>query len=324
MSQPAGKGATVGFRFRNGRRVRFEAHEVLLPKLLSDVKEYLTSRTFQQIDWQRINLNSIGFQLVTQNGQQYLGRLVARWELDLEPSAGHFDKQITVSTPLQRAGAYFVTARMDGGNTSNIVLNLDDTVIVEKTVSRDSTSNAYYFVADSRTGQPVPGADVALFGWRMVQVEGKNEYRLETKNLMSRTDDFGQAFIPGANLADAKGAYQWLTTATTAQGRLAHLGFAYIWTADHDDQAYDQVRLYMITDRPVYRPGQPVRFKFWVARSRYDQPNATDFAHTSFIVEIYNPKGEKVLTKSFQTDAFGGFDGSFELPSDAALVLTSS
>ncbi len=319
MSQPAGKGATVGFRFRNGRRVRFEAHEVLLPKLLSDLKEYLTSRTSQQIDWQRIDVNRIGLQLVTQNGQQYLGRLVARWEIDLDPPSGHFDKQITVSTPLQRAGAYFVTARMDGGNTSNIVLNLDDTVIVEKTVSRDSTSNAYYFVADSRTGQPVPGADVALFGWRMVQVEGKNEYRLETKNLMSRTDDFGQAFIPCANLADAKGAYQWLTTATTPQGRLAHLGFAHIWTADHNDQAYDQVRVYTITDRPVYRPGQPVRFKFWVARSRYDQPNASDFAHTSFIVEIHNPKGEKVLTKSFQTDAFGGFDGSFELPSDAAL-----
>ena len=136
MSQPAGKGATVGFRFRNGRRVHFEAHEVLLPKLLSDVKDYLTSRTCQQIDWQQININSIGFQLVTQNGQQYLGRLVARWELDLEPSAGHFDKQITVSTPLQRAGAYLVTARMDGGNTSNIVLWLDDTVIVKKTVSR--------------------------------------------------------------------------------------------------------------------------------------------------------------------------------------------
>ena len=44
MTQPAGQGATVGFRFRNGRRVRFEAHEVLVDKVLRDVKEYIGSR----------------------------------------------------------------------------------------------------------------------------------------------------------------------------------------------------------------------------------------------------------------------------------------
>ena len=74
-----------------------------------------------------------------------------------------------------------------------------------------------------------------------------------------------------------------------------------------------------ITDRPVYRPGQPVRFKFWVGHARYDQPDASDFARKTFTVEIQNPKGEKVLTKNFEADDFGGFDGSIELPSDAAL-----
>ena len=44
-----------------------------------------------------------------------------------------------------------------------------------------------------------------------------------------------------------------------------------------------------------------------------------DFARQRFTVEIRNPKGEKLLTKEFTADAFGGFDGSFELPSDAAL-----
>ena len=62
-----------------------------------------------------------------------------------------------------------------------------------------------------------------------------------------------------------------------------------------------------------------MRFKFWVAHARYDQPDASDFAHKTFTVEIQNPKGEKILTRSFESDAFGGFDGSFELSSDAAL-----
>ncbi len=45
MTQLAGRRATVDFRFRNGRRVHFEAHEVLLSKLLKDVKDYISSES---------------------------------------------------------------------------------------------------------------------------------------------------------------------------------------------------------------------------------------------------------------------------------------
>jgi len=314
MTQPAGRGAAVDFRYRNGRRVRFEAHEVQFAKLLSDVKEYIASRP-AQLNWQQIDVNDIGSRLVTLNQQQYLGRLVARWELELEPPSGHLDKRITVTTPLQKAGAYLLTARMDGGNASHIVVCLDDTVIVKKALPE----KAYYFIADSRTGQPIPGADLELFGWRMLQVAGKNEFHVETKALSLRTDDAGQVFIPTNDLSDARGHFQWLCTARTPEGRLAHLGFSPIWSVGYHDPAYDQVKVYTITDRPVYRPGQPVRFKFWVAHARYDQPDASDFAHKTFTVEIHNPKGEKVLTRNFESDAFGGFDGSLELSSDAAL-----
>ena len=110
-----------------------------------------------------------------------------------------------------------------------------------------------------------------------------------------------------------------MITAGTQEGRLAHLGFTNIWAYDSPIPAYDQIKVYTITDRPVYRPGAEVRFKFWVARTRYDQPEAADFAGASFDVEIVNPKGEKILTKKFTADRFGGFDGSIELPSDAAL-----
>ncbi len=208
MTQPAGRGATVDFQFRNGRRVQFEAHEVLFNKLLGDVKEYLSSRP-PQLNWQQIDINDVGSRLVALNQQQYQGRLVARWELDLEPPQGHLDRRITVNTPLQKAGAYLLTARMDGGNTCHIVVWLDDTVIVKKLLQQ----KIYYFIADSRTGQPVPGADVDLFGWRMLQVEGKNEFHMETKALSLKSDQEGQVVVPTDGLHDAKGVFQWLCTA---------------------------------------------------------------------------------------------------------------
>jgi uncharacterized protein YfaS (alpha-2-macroglobulin family) len=313
-TQAAGRGATVDYRFRNGRRVRFEAHEIDVPKLLSDVKEYLTSSP-PQLNWQQIDLNDVGTRLVAFNQRQYQGRLAARWELELEPRAGHLDRQVPVTTPLQKAGAYLLTARMERGNTSHVVVWLDDTVIVRKNFG----DHAYYFVADSRSGRPVPGADMELFGWRMAQEPGRNVARVEWKTLRRRADRQGQLVIPQADLVDRQGNYQWLCIARSPEGRRAHLGFSPLWFPGRHDLAYDQVRVYAVTDRPVYRPGQPVRFKLWMARARYDQPDAADFAGSDLDVEIRNPKNEKVFAQRSRADSYGGVAGSFEVPSGAPL-----
>ena len=311
---PAGKGATVDFRFRNGKQVHLEAHEIRYDKLLKDVKDYITSGP-KQLNWQKLEIQDVGQRLITDDGEQYLGRSIARWDVDLEPLPGHFDKRITITTPLQTAGAYLLTAKMEGGNTSRIIVWLDDTVILKKLLE----SETYYFVADARTGAAIAQADVAFFGWRTVQVPGKNDFRIETKRFAHKTDAEGQLKVKTADLVDQQGNYQWLITASNPEGRLAHLGFTNIWSYGNYDSIYDQVQVYTITDRPVYRPGAPVRFKFWVARSRYDQPDAADFAGQTFDAEIYDPKSEKIFTKKFTADKFGGFDGTFELPSDAAL-----
>ncbi len=313
-THPAGRGATVDYRFRNGRRVHFEAHEIDVARLLSDVKEYINSQP-GQVDWQRVGLDDIGSRLVELNQQQYLKRVAAQWDLDLEPTPGHIDKRTSVTTPLQKAGAYLLTARIDAGNTSRIVVWIDDTVVVRKHLANAT----YYFVADARTGQPVPRADVELFGWRMLPGARQNQFRLESKKSVLKTDDGGQLIVPIAGPPDQHGTFQWLVTATTPEGRLAHLGFSNIWAVGAQDRAYDQTKVYTITDRPVYRPGALVRFKFWVARAHYDQPDVAAFAGKTFSVEIRSPKGDKLLAKGFTADGFGGFDGSFELPSDAML-----
>jgi uncharacterized protein YfaS (alpha-2-macroglobulin family) len=311
--QPAGVGARVSFRFRNGRRVQFGAREVLWHKLLKDAQDYLSARPENPDDW-KVNISEIGRRLVEHNEAQYVGAEVARWDLDLQPPQGHFDKRFDVTTPLQKAGVYLLTATMDGGNSSRILVWLDDTVIVRKTLAGD----AYYFVADARSGQPVPHASLELFGWRTVHVRGTT-FRAETKSLTAKADAQGQAQIPFSSLRDKTGEYQWLTIARTPEGRLAHMGFLYFWGFGRPDPEYNQVKVHGITDRPVYRPGGPVRFKCWVARARYDQPDRSEFTGADFTVEITNPKGEKIFSKSFTADGYGGFDGAFELPSDAIL-----
>lgn len=311
MSQPAGKGATVDFRFRNGNQVTFEAHAIKVDKLLEDVKAYLRSSP-QQLRWEKINIGDLGYRLVHQNEPQYLGERVASWSLDLKPRDKHFDQRITVTTPLEKVGAYLLTARMKDGNTSKIIVWLEDTAIVKKTLKGET----YYFVADARTGEPIPRAQLAFFGYRQQQRGNANLFDVKTLSFAESTDNDGQYIRPTKSGEDQ---YQWIITARTRDGRFAYLGFTGVWSGSYYDAEYEATKVFNITDRPVYRPGQNVKYKFWVRHAKYDQEDTSTYANQNFTVEIHDPKGEKILTRRFTADAYGGFDGEFELPSTAAL-----
>lgn len=313
MQRP-GEGATVEFRFRNANKVRFEAKAIKVAELLADVKRYLRSDP-QRLDWQKINIHDLGYRLVTQGEGKYVGEKVAEWELGLEPRPQHFDKRVTVTTPLQKAGAYLVTAQVEDGNHSQIILWIADTVIVHKQLSDKN----YYYVADSIAGRPVPGATVEFFGYKQEHLGG-NRFRIVTTGFTETADANGQ-ILPDPR--DLKNDHQWLITATNREGRMAYLGFNGVWYSRYHDQEYHTIRVFGITDRPVYRPKNKVHFKFWVRKAQYDHEDSSEFAGKSTPIEIYNPKGEKIYSETLTTDDYGGVLGEYELPADAPLGVYS-
>ena len=177
QAEPAGHKGTTEFRFRNGKSVQFTAQEIKVQQLLDDVKAYLKARP-GSISWEKINIQDIGYLLVQQNQQQYVGPTVASWMLELAPRENHFDRRVTVTTPVEKAGAYLVTAKMAGGNTSRIILWLNDTVIARKPLN----GKTWYFVADAVTGQPIAKANLELFGWRQENRGGRHPQRLRLES----------------------------------------------------------------------------------------------------------------------------------------------
>jgi hypothetical protein len=226
-TQPAGQGATVEYRFRNGKEVELTAHQIKVEKLLNDVKAYLKSRP-PQLDHNKLNIGRIGYMLVHQNQKQYLGRKVASWSMELKPRERHFDKRITVTTPLEKTGAYLLTAEMSGGNTSHIILWLADTAIAKKPLD----GKTLYFVADAVTGRPIPKANVEFFGWRQERRGGGRRpdgrpagpvrFDVLTKHFAEFTDADGQVIL-GPD--EQPQNYQWLVIARNDEGRFAYLGF---------------------------------------------------------------------------------------------------
>jgi uncharacterized protein YfaS (alpha-2-macroglobulin family) len=316
-TQPAGRGATVDFRFRNAQGVEFTAQPIDVAKLLADVKAFLKSQP-RELNSQKLNVADLGYRLVQENETEYLGKEVANWHLDLDPRTKHFDKRITVTTPLEKAGAYLVTAKIDDGNICKIILWLADTAIVRKPMGERSL----YFVADAVSGVPLAKMNVEFLGYRVKRLEQpaarpRESFVVEVENFAENTDNDGQAVL---SVADREhNQFQWLAIATGGEGRLAYLGFHGVWRGAQYDQQYNQVKAFVITDRPVYRPKQAVEFKIWIRRATYEDQTSSQFAHQAFQVEIQNPKGEKVYTETLTSDNYGGIAGKLELPEDTTL-----
>ena len=311
-SQAAGEGATIDFRFRNGNSVSFTAQALKVTELISDVQTYLKSRP-KQIDWQKLQIDNIGYRLVQQNETKYLGETVAEWSLELEPRDNHYDRRITVATPLQKAGAYLVTAKMKDGNTSRVIVWLDDTAIVKKNLNNRSM----YFVADALTGKPLSKIKVEFFGWRQERVPNtQRDYRVLTKQHAEFTDDDG-LILTDQKLLDNN--YQWIAVAKTDKGRFAYLGFTNVWYGRYNRSKFYQRKTYVVTDRPVYRPEQSVEFKFWMRETDYEKTDSKLFANKTFTVKINDPQGTMVYEEKITTDEFGGLVGNFPLSEDAKL-----
>jgi len=307
-TEPVGPSAHASLIFRNGKKISFTATEIDVAKLLADVKTYLKANP-KALNYQQVEISNIGYRLVTENQKQYLGPQAAQWDMDLTPREKHFDRRVRVEVPIKKPGAYLLAAHMESGNTSQIVLWMADTAIVKKTLEQGS----YYYVADAVTGKPLANAKLDFFGYQQKWIEG-NHYEINTKQFTDAADDQGQCVIGGDRQPQG---FQWMVTANTAEGRSAYCGFYNIWDGGQMDAQYNQNKCFVITDRPVYRPGQTVKYKIWLGQAKYDQAGKSPFANQIHSVLINDPRNEKKQEKSYQTDAYGGMEGEYTLPRDA-------
>jgi len=310
-TQGAGAGATVDFRFRNAKSVTFVARPIKVDALLQEMKTYLKSDPSNRLDWGKINIGEFGHQFIQGNGEKFLEAPVATWELALEPREAHFDRQITVTTPLQKAGAYWVTAKVKDGNENNVCIWVADTAIAVKPLE----NKKLYFIADAVTGQPIEGANLEFFGWKQMYLPN-NKLQVTTAQFAEFSNADG---ICLPNPKELQAEFQWITIARTKSGRFAFHGFSGVWYGARHDADYQATKVFAITDRPVYRPKQKVNYKMWIRHAKYDQPDSQDYAGKSFTIELYDPRGEKIDSKTLVADEFSGIEANYDLPDGAML-----
>lgn len=204
------------------------------------------------------------------------------WKIEKRDAEGIFDEQVEIP-PLEE-GIYWVRAKA-GSFQRGTWLAVSRIALVTKS----SPGRALAYVVDIETGAPVPGAEVAVANGATLEARGK-------------TDADGLLDV-GLPANEGRAAV------------VARSGTSVALCTFYDSRPEDgTTRLYVYTERPVYRPGDEVCFK-GVARvldgADYRLP-----PEGVAEIEVRDPANSVLLKASAQVDGMGTLDGSFRLPPD--------
>ena len=312
-----GKKPEFDFRFRNATKVKFRATRINMKKLINDTIRYIKTKP-EKLDWNQVNLYNYGRQILEKNQQKYLTPEVEIWEEDLKPAADHFNRRITLEAKFTRSGTWLLESEVENGNKTHVLVEISSLMVVRNSLN----GKTHFYIANAETGKPLKDTNIELFGYYQKyqgRVSNKRKYEIQIKELTKTTNENGQIFISNAEVRTNNHYYNWMIKVNKGD-HFTHWGFNSIYGNSRSRQQFhDQgFRSYIVTDRPVYKPGQKVQFKVWTANSSYDPRRHQSFQGSQYI-KINDPKGKELFKSNFDSDEWGGFSGSYNIPADATL-----
>lgn len=296
----AGEVTTLSYVYRNGDRVVLTARKLDERQFFHDVLNSEAGGAMGMYQTLADRIDADGM-------EKYVVGLVAEWSVALDPLPGHYSRRASIALPFTDAGCYLVEAAMRDGNTCRMVVWIPDLVLVK----RDMGTKALFFVADAGTGELVVDATITFSNksFRRVADEyGELKWTVCDDRFAERTDANGFVVVDSEHSGG-------LAVAETDDGRLAHM---YTGSGGPGLNQLKSPAIFLISDRPVYRPGQEVKFKAWLGNGNYLEEK-TPVAGRVLTVTVDNPNGESVYQGRFITDEFGGVDGTVRFESDAML-----
>ena len=233
--------------------------------------------------------------------------LLRQWRIDGSESAkSRLQERLTLSESGLSPGIYFAelsAPRLDlRWENNKRFLNVSSAVLTLK----QSADALTIWAVDASSGAPVADEDITVYG------EG-------AELVGSATTDAG-----GIARIDLPAAARPFRGYAAVLDSSEHFGFGYSqWTGGADawqfgySLAWNPPRhqLYVYTDRPVYRGGQPVYFR-GLARAKDDVTYGLA-PESSLRATISDPRGDTIFEEDLTLNDFGSYHSRFDLPADA-------
>lgn len=312
----AGSHPLLPLVFRNTNSVKLTAAPINMERVLRDTKAYLEGNP-KELDWQRLQPGQIGTRLIEGKPGEYVGEVASAWESALKPLEKHRETHADIEMPLDKAGAWWVTATLANGNTIHTIAWVVDSVLVQHPLP----GAQQWMLADAASGAPVAEAELEFFGYRMVQLQQKGKegqrFEIQTKTFTRKTDGEGKVILKAG---DADSQMQWMVVARKDGRTPAFHGFGNFGYQPNSAEDKNRNVPYAVTDRPLYKAGDKLHAKFWLREVGYGQANESRWAGKDCRVIFTDGRGQEAIKlENLKTDAMGAVEIETVLPKNAVL-----
>ncbi len=317
---PAGVNPKLPLVFRNAANIKLTAAPVDMDAVLTDAMDFLKGNP-SQLD-ERVNPSQIASRLIAGKAEKYIGKVSTTWEIKLTPREKHRDTRTDIEVPLDKAGAWWISGQMEGGNSFYTLVWIVDSVLVQNDVG----GKKQWWVADAASGAPVAGSKIEFFGYQTIRLERKiplgRRMEVRTKEFDRTTDEDGKTLLkPG----DWDNDFQWLAIARKEGRAPAFFGFQPYHVEIPQLENGNRDLTYGISDRPLYKPGDTAHLKFYFRNVGYFEPDESRWANKSGNLVLTNGRGEEVMKiENLKTDSLGAVESEVIIPKNAVLGAWSA
>jgi uncharacterized protein YfaS (alpha-2-macroglobulin family) len=236
------------------------------------------------------------------------GELLRQWHLYLagKRNTTHVEKVQLSQTPLP-SGAYLLildSPQATGEPEARLLIVRQIELVIKST-----TEEAFIWAVDLRDGQPVSSHPVSLLDETGAEIargmtDGDGVVVLDhTKGDDPYSQLFAQSGEPGED-SFGMSADSW-----------SHGIHPYIFGVEFDT-VQPEYEVYLYTDRPIYRPGQTVRFRGVLRQTDEARYLLPDMDSVELIIR--DSIGEVTDTQTTSLTPFGSFNGEFALAAEVS------
>lgn len=208
-----------------------------------------------------------------------------------------------------RPGVYLLRASSPETRQFNNFVQTHFMIVATANLTMKSTlDGVLIWATDLQTGEALADMPITIYGETFTSVAtGRTDSTGLLQLDLPRVSDL---YVPRMAVLDS-GEHFGLALSSWTEG-------VDPWRFGYFDTFFpQQYRLYLYTDRPIYRPGQPVYFR-GVLRAR-DDVEYTPPPLTEVPVRIYDDRGEVIYDRSVALTEFGTFSDQFDLAGDSVL-----
>ena len=247
--------------------------------------------------------------------------LVSSWREPLPPLENEYDQRM-IPLGKRTPGVYLIEA-VENDLRAYTVVVVTDLTMIDKTTG---DGELLIYTVDRKTGEPRPGAQVEIVKEKKTVASGVTDKqgilrtKIEKKKPAANTGDEGGDAEPrqeGPAPEETDSESLLILAKQSNNFAISDLGSMYF--GGYEDEAEgENIKGYIYTDRPVYRPTHKVSFK-GIVRAVDEKGTYKAISDDTVNVTVEDPNGANVFTKELPLSPRGTFNGELEIAEAAPL-----